>query len=142
MKQLFTVNLSISFGTSLYAHDAVNNTDVMKRMTLMKGMASEMKILGGMMKREIPFDSVMANNAVSEINRLSSSTVEAFSVKADDPKSEAKSNIWDEFENFTQLSNELTTATSAITLDSYNDLRPAMGMIGKNCKACHSKYKE
>ena len=130
--------------TLLLAHTGVKNEDVMKRMNLMKSMAENSKIIGEMLKKKIPFDLEQAKNSLVEISNLSKSTPLVFEKMAMDPKSESKMIIWEEFDNFRDLSNKLADDTfSAVkNLSDVDDLKPALKTIALGCKGCHSRYRE
>ena len=130
--------------TLLLAHTGIKNEDVMKRMNLMKAMAENSKIIGQMLKKKIPFDLEQAKNSLIEISNLSKSTPSVFEKMAMDPKSESKMIIWEEFDNFRDLSNKLADDTfSAVkNLSDVVDLKPALKTIALGCKGCHSRYRE
>ena len=130
--------------TLLLAHTGVKNEDVMKRMNLMKAMAENSKIIGQMLKKKIPFDLEQAKNSLVEISNLSKSTPLVFEKMAMDPKSESKIIIWEEFDNFRDLSNKLAddTFSAAKNLSDVDDLKPALKTIALGCKGCHSRYRE
>ena len=58
--------------------------------------------------------------------------------------SESKMIIWEEFDNFRDLSNKLADDTfSAVkNLSDVDDLKPALKTIALGCKGCHSRYRE
>ena len=124
------------------AHSGVKDKDVMARMKLMSSMAENSKILGQMMKKQIPFDAKVAMSALREIGVLSEATPEAFRVNASDPKSEAKPLIWEEFVAFTELANQLADDLETSTIKTYDDLRPVLMKTAGSCKACHTRYRE
>ena len=130
--------------TLLLAHTGVKNEDVMKRMNLMKSMAENSKILGKMLKKKIPFNLEQAKSSLIEISKLSRSTPSVFDKMAMDPKSESKMIIWEEFDNFRDLSNKLAddTFSAAKNLSDVEDLKPALKTIAFGCKGCHSRYRE
>ena len=130
--------------TLLLAHTGVKNEDVMKRMNLMKSMAENSKILGKMLKKKIPFNLEQAKSSLIEISKLSRSTPSVFDKMAMDPKSESKMIIWEEFDNFRDLSNKLADDTFSATknLSDVEDLKPALETIALGCKGCHSRYRE
>ena len=130
--------------TLLLAHTGVKNEDVMKRMNLMKSMAENTKILGKMLKKKIPFNLEQAKSSLIEISKLSISTPSVFEKMAMDPKSESKMIIWEEFDNFRDLSNKLAddTFSAAKNLSDVEDLKPALKTIALGCKGCHSRYRE
>ena len=130
--------------TLLLAHTGVKNEDVMKRMNLMKAMAENSKIIGQMLKKKIPFDLEQAKNSLVEISNLSKSTPLVFEKMAMDPKSESKIIIWEEFDNFRDLSNKLAdnTLSAAENLSGFEDLKPALMRTASGCKECHTRYRE
>ena len=130
--------------TLLLAHTGVKNEDVMKRMNLMKSMAENTKIIGEMLKKKIPFDLEQAKNSLIETSNLSKSTPSVFEKMAMDPKSESKIIIWEEFDNFRNLSNKLAdnTLSAAENLSGFEDLKPALMRTASGCKECHTIYRE
>ena len=130
--------------TLLLAHTGVKNEDVMKRMNLMKSMAENSKILGKMLKKKIPFNLEQAKSSLIEISKLSISTPSVFEKMAMDPKSESKMIIWEEYDNFRDLSNKLAddTFSTAKNLFDVEDLKPALKTIALGCKGCHYIYRE
>ena len=130
--------------TLLLAHTGVKNEDVMKRMNLMKAMAENSKIIGQMLKKKIAFDLEQAKNSLIEISNLSKSTPLVFEKMAMDPKSESKIIIWEEFDNFRDLSNNLAdnTLSAAENLSGFEDLKPALMTTASGCKECHTRYRE
>ena len=140
----FTLIVIFLSSTLLLAHTGVKNEDVMKRMNLMKSMAENSKILGKMLKKKIPFNLEQAKSSLIEISKSSRSTPSVFDKMAMDPKSESKMIIWEEFDNFRDLSNKLADDTfSAVkNLSDVVDLKPALKTIALGCKGCHSRYRE
>lgn len=141
---LIAVTAIISATMVLLAHSGVKNPDVMKRMKEMSEMASNIKTIGEMMKKDIPFDLSLAKRSIAKIGELSANIPNSFSIKADDPKSEAKDLIWDEFQNYTELAEALNAATLTLekNLNAPEDLKNTMVVLGSACKQCHSRYRE
>ena len=142
VKLLILILVTIS--SVAFAHGGVKDENVKKRMMVMKAMADNTKIIGQMLKGKTSFDANEAKLALERLSSLSLETPEVFKVNATDPKSEAKSSIWDEFDEFTKLSKDLaeTTEVLAGSVGTVNDLRPALKRVSSGCKACHSKYRE
>ena len=141
--KMFTVVL-ITASSIVFAHSGVKDKNVKERMMLMKEMANNTKTIGQMLKGKTPFDANEAKLALERLSSLSLETPKVFEVNATDPKSEAKTAIWDEFDKFTKLSQELAEATEVLagSVGTINDLRPALKRVSLGCKACHSKYRE
>jgi cytochrome c556 len=145
LKFLKLISVVLIFISSVvFAHSGVKDENVKKRMMLMKTMADNTKIIGKMVKGKTPFDANEVKLALERLSSLSLETPKVFMINASDPKSEAKLAIWDEFDEFTKLSKDLaeTTAILVNSVDTIEDLRPALKRVSSGCKACHSKYRE
>ncbi len=134
----------ITISSVALAHSGVKDKNVKERMMVMKEMADTTKIIGQMLKGKKSFDANEAKLALERLSSLSLKTPKVFTINASDPKSEAKPAIWDEFDEFTRLSKDLaeTSILFAGSIDSIDDLRPALRGVSSGCKACHSRYRE
>ena len=134
----------VTISSIAFAHSGVKDKNVKERMMVMKAMADNTKIIGQMLKEKTSFDENEAKLALERLSSLSLKTPKVFEVNATDPKSEAKPAIWDEFDEFTKLSQDLAEATEVLagSVSTINDLRPALKRVSSGCKACHSKYRE
>ena len=141
--KMFTVVL-ITASSIVFAHSGVKDKNVKERMILMKEMAKNTKTIGQMLKGKTEFDANKAKLALERLSSLSLETPEVFKVNATDPKSEAKSAIWDEFDKFTKLSIDLAETSIVLvnSIETIDDLRPALKGVSSGCKACHSQYRE
>ena len=141
--KMFTVML-ITASSIVFAHSGVKDKNVKERMMLMKEMANNTKTIGQMLKGKTPFDANEAKLALERLSSLSLETPKVFKINASDPKSEARPAIWDEFEEFTRLSKDLaeTSLVLAGSINSVEDLRPALKGVSSGCKACHRQYRE
>ena len=141
-KLIILVSLTIS--SVAFAHSGVKDKNVKERMMVMKEMAGNTKIIGQMLKGKTSFDANQVKLALERLSALSLETPKVFTINATDPKSEAKPNIWDEFDEFTKLSKDLaeTSIVLANSVENPEDLRPALKRISSGCKACHSRYRE
>ncbi len=141
--KMFTVVL-ITASSIVFAHSGVKDKNVKKRMMLMKEMANNTKTIGQMLKGRTPFDANEAKLALERLASLSLETPKVFKINASDPKSEARPAIWNEFDEFTKLSKDLAEASLLLagSINSIDDLRPALKGVSSGCKACHSRYRE
>ena len=141
--KLFALS-SFLISSIAFAHSGVKDKNVKERMMLMKAMADNTKLIWQMLKKQTPFELTEVKLALEQLSSLSLQTPTVFEVNATDPKSEAKQNIWDEFDEFTKLSNELAKNTSELAnlVENIDDLRPTLMKVSEGCKACHSKYRE
>ena len=107
----------VTMSSIALAHSGVKDENVKERMMVMKEMANNTKVIGQMLKGKMEFDADKAKLALERLSSLSLETPEVFKVNATDPKSEAKSSIWDEFDKFTKLSKDLAE-TSIVLVNS------------------------
>ena len=142
-KSLTPLVIVLTLGaTILWAHNGVKDPIVIKRMKLMSSMADNTKVLGQMIKKQIPFDAELAMEALTSIGDLAKATPAAFEINASDPKTGAKQIIWDEFKDFSELANQLADIAATNSISTYDDLRPVLIQTARSCKACHSKYRK
>ena len=136
--------IAITASSIAFAHSGVKDKNVKERMMLMKEMANNTKTIGQMLKGKTPFDADEAKLALERLSSLSLETPKAFKINASDPKSEARPAIWNEFDEFTKLSKDLAEASLLLagSINSIDDLRPALKGVSSGCKACHSRYRE
>ena len=99
--KLFALS-SFLISSIAFAHSGVKDKNVKERMMLMKTMADNTKLIGQMLKKQTPFELNEVKRALEQLSSLSLQTPKVFEVNATDPKSEAKQNIWDEFDEFTK----------------------------------------
>ncbi len=134
----------IALASAAYAHTGVKNPAVMARMESMKAIGDDMKILGEMAKGKVAFDQATARAAAAGIAKHAAETPTLFEAEEDDPKSEAKQEIWSNFDDFTKKSEALVQVAQDLSesLTTEDDLRIAMKSLGDACQACHKPYRE
>ena len=122
------------------AHTGVKDPDVKARMDLMTQSGPELKVLSDMARGLVLFDANAAENARGALQDQAVAMPTAFLKPADDPKSEARRLIWDDWDGFLAKAKAMEAAatTPIATLD---DLRASLGSIGKTCSACHEVYR-
>ena len=142
-KSLTPLVIILTLGaTILWAQSGIKDPIVVKRMKLMYSMADNTKVLGQMIRKQIPFDAELAMEALTAIGDLAKATPAAFEVNVSDPKTGAKQIIWDEFKDFSELANQLIDIAATSSISNYDDLRPVLMQTARSCKACHSKYRK
>lgn len=142
-KSLSIVLLVFSAGAVL-AHSGVKNPAVKARMDAMSGIGESLKVLGTMAKGQAEFDGAKARAAAKDIAALANQVPDLFRAEEDDPKSEAKPEIWSNFDDFAGHADELSeiARNAAAVIETPEDLLAAMKALGQNCSACHKDYRE
>lgn len=145
MKTAPVIALTLALcATAALAHQGVKNPAVLARMNGMSAMADSMKTLGSMAKGQVAFDAAQARNALGDIAQQSAAAVDLFTPQEDDPKSEARAAIWDNFDNFTAQANALQAEADKLaqTVQTRADVQGALRTLGAACKSCHADYRE
>ena len=127
-------------GAAIHAH-SVENPVVQKRMDLMKEIKSAIGVLGGMAKGTIAFDVVAATAAQTTLIEQSELVATTFEANETDPKSEALPSIWENWDTFVEMADDLTFAAEGLDTTSLDRVRGGLGNIGASCGACHKKFR-
>ena len=140
---LFSLLFIGLFSVEVISHSGTSNEIVKARMASMKVIAANMKSLSKISRGRDPFDINEVKNILSEIEINAGQTPMLFEVNATDPTSEAASEIWENFQDFSDKAFALeSTAKSLISaVESVDDLAIAVQSLGSTCKSCHSKYR-
>ncbi|MDF0599335.1 cytochrome c [Psychromarinibacter sp. C21-152] len=127
-----------------FAHSDVENEAVKARMDLMSTIGMNMKTIGDMAKGERMFDAAAARSAAATIAEKAGMIAPAFEPEEDDPESEAKAEIWDNWPDFVEKAAALEAAaeSAAARLDGAEALPVVMSNMGSACGGCHEAYKE
>ncbi len=140
---LFAAAILLAAGAAV-AHQGVTNPTVKARMDAMSTIGKHTKTLGLMVKGAAEFDAKTARQAAEEIAVHAARAPELFEAEVITPKSEALPEIWENYDDFTGIANELkdVAAKAAASIDTPDDLRVALGEIGGACKSCHQTYRK
>ncbi|GAA3860084.1 cytochrome c [Celeribacter arenosi] len=131
--------ISATFG--VMARADVENPAVMARMDAMKTIGGSLKTLGDMAKGAVAFDAAAANAALDAVEQKAAAVPALFEAQETDPESEAKPEIWTNWEDFVAKSKALEMAAAGATITDQASIGAAMGALGGTCKACHSDYR-
>lgn len=141
MKKLAIITFAIAMsGATIHAH-SVENPSVQKRMDVMKEIKGAMGVLGGMAKGAIAFDATAAGAAQNTLVEQSGMVAATFEANETDPKSEALPAIWENWDTFVEMAEDLTFAAEGLDASSLDGVRSGLGNIGASCGACHKKFR-
>jgi len=124
------------------AHSGVKNPVVVERMDAMQKMSIQVKTLGLMAKGAEDFDAEEVQTALDRLASLAEQTPDLFEEPAEDPKSEAQPEIWEDFDTFTMKASALEVLTAGLMVEDRSDLGPALRQIGGACKDCHGRFRD
>ena len=139
----FGITLVALFSVQRFSHSGTDNEIVKARMASMKVIATNMKGLSKVSRGLLPFDVNEVKKMLAVIKSAAAETPILFEVNATDPTSEAASEIWENYQDFTDKAFvlESTAATLIASLKSVDGMTDAVRSLGATCKSCHSKYR-
>ena len=131
------------FGTAAIAHEEATGV-VKERMDLMDTQKDAMKVLGGMAKGKVPFDAAKAAAAAHEIEKTSTKIPDLFPEGTGGHPSEAKPEVWTQWDEFTADAEALTKAATALKVALEGEApewkAKFKGVIDA-CKTCHKTFR-
>ena len=137
-----TIALSLVFvAGAAAAKDGVTNPVVKARMDTMQAVRANVAILGDMAGGKTAFDAAAAKTAQAALAAAAASATEKFKPQETDPVSEAKPEIWTNWDDFAAKADALSKAAAALDPSSLDTVKAGMGAVGGTCKACHSVYR-
>jgi cytochrome c556 len=90
---------------------------------------------------KIPFDATAAAAAKAALAAAAAEIPAKFEPQATDPVTEAKAEIWTNWDDFVAKSEALLKAAEAVDTTSAETIGAGMGAIGGACKDCHTTYR-
>lgn len=137
-KALF-VGLMLVGGVAVAA-EATDPT-VKARQELMEIIGKNTKVLGDMAGGKAAYDAAAAESAKAAIVTAAGEIAAKFEPQSTDPESEAKPEVWTNWEDFVTKATALSTAAGALDVGSAEAIGAGMGAVGGACKDCHSVYR-
>jgi cytochrome c556 len=140
VKKTLVIALVLMAGVAA-AKEGVTDPTVKTRMELMDSNAMNAKILGEMAAGKTAFDATAATAAKAALAANAATIPVDFKTQATDPVSDAKPEIWANWDDFTAKAEGLLKAAEALDASSAAGLQASLPAVGGACKACHSTYK-
>lgn len=140
ISKVFVVTLALSAGVA-FAKDGVQDPTVKARMDLMGTIAMNTKTLGDMAGGKTDFDATAAAAAKAALSAAAADILVKFETEVDDPVSEARPDIWMNWDGFAEDAGALGAAADAMDVASLDGVKAGMGAIGGSCKGCHTDFR-
>ncbi|MFW8590062.1 c-type cytochrome [Glaciecola sp. 2405UD65-10] len=118
------------------------------RKSILQLVRSNMGPLGAMAKGNIPMDAEVIETNAERIAFLGNMMHDYFSLdtSAFSVDTEAKSEIWKNYADFTSKTQDLVDAadnlTQLVASKEDSEYRKGIAKLGATCKACHDEYKQ
>ncbi len=138
----FSIAAILATGVA-YAQDAEpTDPNAIARGELMGMVGKNTGILGDMAGGKAPYDAAAAEAAKAALIEASGKIEVTFKDQgAADPVSEAKPEIWANWDDFLKKAGALNAAATAMDVSSVETIGAGMGGIGGACKDCHTTYR-
>lgn len=125
-----------------YAEEDPTDPSAIARGDLMKMVGKNTGILGDMAGGKAAYDAAAAEAAKAALIEAAGKIEATFMEQgAADPASEAKPEIWTNWDDFLVKAKALGDAAGAIDVASAETIGAGMGTIGGACKDCHTTYR-
>ena len=124
-----------------YAQVAATDPTVIARQDLMKTIGMNTKVLGDMAGGKADFDAAKSEAAKAALIAASAEIGAKFETQAEDPGTEAKPEIWSNWEDYLKKAGALNAAATALDASSLDGIKAGMGGSGGTCKDCHTSYR-
>lgn len=124
-----------------FAQAMATDPIVIAQKDLMKSFGAASKTLGGMAGGQVAFDAAAAEAAKAALVAGAADIPAKFEVAGSDPASEAKPEIWTNWEDYLVKAKALGDAAAAMDATTVEGVQAGMGAIGGTCKACHTAYR-
>ncbi|MCC9621556.1 cytochrome c [Thalassospira sp. MA62] len=141
------IALTITGSVVVSAHEGAEGV-VHERMEDMKAIRDQVKILVPMVKGTLPYDpEQVAKSARIIEGNAGSNLTDLFPEGTTGKPSEALPDIWEDWDAFSGIANDLQTRAEAVASigensGSEDDFKAAMGEMLKTCKQCHNDFRE
>jgi cytochrome c556 len=132
----------ILVGGVAYAKGERTDPNAKARSDLMRTIGQNIGVLGDMAGGKAAFDATAAETAKAALITASAGIGAAFEVQgAADPASEAKPEIWTNWDEFLEDAGKLNAAATALDATSVEGVQAGMGALGGACKDCHTEFR-
>lgn len=145
--RLIAAASAIALSAIAFAHDSAKPEDVIDyRQGLMTVIGWNFGPLAAMAKGKHPFEAAEFSKHADRIAHVSEQILEGFAKGSDKGKTDAKPEVWTNWDDFQSKAKDLDTqakllAEVAKANDEAKD-KEQFKKVAETCKACHDKYKK
>lgn len=138
--------LLVSFASTSWADERTQKT-IEARQGLLKVVAQYFGPIVGMAKGQIPYDAELIEKNAGKVAELAPMITDLFAqdTSASDYATEAKADIWADYDDFSAkavTTTERANALVAATAEGRGATMKAFGALGSSCKSCHDSYRQ
>ncbi len=129
------------FKSEVAAHSGAKGF-VKMRMETMKSIGAQMKILGKIAKDPTRFDAELVSSTAKELSEHAAKIPELFPKGSNHKPSEARNEIWSDWDKFLAFANELKQAVDDLQKTSAETFKPAFLKAANACTNCHQEFRQ
>jgi len=127
---------------SAFAEEERTDPNAIARAELMESIGKNIGIIGDMAGGKSAFDAAAAEGAKAALIEATGKIEATFKDQgAADPASEAKPEIWANWDDFLKKAKAANDAAGALDVASLDTIKAGMGVLGGACKDCHTTYR-
>lgn len=143
MKKTGTLLCVVLLSAITTAHEGAEGV-VKERMDAMSAIGQANKPLAGIARGRADFDlKTVQENARIIADNAGASFVDLFPEGSLTGETEAKADIWENFDDFAKFAKELEENALALSqIESEAEFAAAFKAVGNTCSGCHKKYRE
>lgn len=131
--------------TPAQAHDGATGV-VKERMDLMKTIGKNTKMVAPIAMGSADMNLKAVEEGATAIQKAATMALEKFPEGSTSEKSEAKANIWTDWDTFSSLMKSLADDAGALAQLAKDgedfELTDAFGKMASNCKKCHTDFRQ
>ena len=138
--KLLVAGLVLAAGVA-FAKDGATDPNVIARQDLMKTIGGATKALGDMAGGKAAYDAAAAEAAKTTLMTAAADIGAKFTPTSTDPVTEAKPEVWTNWEGFLVKAKALEDAATAMDTSSVETIGAGMAGVGGSCKGCHTDFR-
>ena len=125
-----------------FAEEERTDPNAIARGELMETIGKNIGIIGDMAGGKTEFDAAAAEGAKAALVEATGKIEATFKDQGGaDPASEAKPEIWANWDDFLKKATAASDAANALDVASLDTVKAGMGALGGACKDCHTTYR-
>lgn len=139
--KVLIIGATLSAGAA-FAEEERTDPNAIAREELMETIGKNVGIIGDMAGGKTAFDAAAAEGAKAALVEATGKIEATFKDQgAADPASEAKPEIWANWDDFLKKAKAASDAAGALDVASVDTIKAGMGALGGACKDCHTTYR-
>lgn len=143
---LSAVGACLLLGFSLVEAQNADQPLIQYRQNLMSGQRASMASIGDILKNKLPYSTNHIAAHARNISEYAKLIPDAFKKQITAGATDAKPEIWQNWEDFTAKAKALEKASAKLsTVAASGDMKaimPQVKALGDSCKACHDSYRK